>query len=87
MKEDKKDALPNQELNDEELDKVAGGASWGITEYYIDPDLCVACGACADECPTCCISIAGDHAVISQDECIQCGTCDNVCPTGAASTR
>ena len=35
MKEDKKNALPNQELNDEELDKVAGG----IADYLGQRDV------------------------------------------------
>lgn len=46
-------------------------------------DACIACGACAPECPVDCISEGGIFE-INQDECIDCGACASVCPTGAA---
>ncbi len=42
-------------------------------------DTCIACGACAGECPVDCIS-EGDVYVIDADACIDCGACDPVCP-------
>ena len=45
---------------------------------------CIACGACADACPTGCIS-SGDVYVINSDECISCGSCADACPVGAPS--
>ncbi|MDF2674200.1 MAG: ferredoxin [Clostridiales bacterium] len=45
-------------------------------------DACIACGACAAECPVSCIS-EGDIYVIDASACIDCGNCANVCPVGA----
>ena len=46
-------------------------------------DECIACGACADGCPTGCISEGDGKFVINADECISCGNCADVCPVGA----
>jgi NAD-dependent dihydropyrimidine dehydrogenase PreA subunit len=49
----------------------------------INPELCVACGSCADVCPVSAIS-AGDAAYsINADECIDCGACEGTCPNEA----
>ncbi|WP_363931546.1 4Fe-4S binding protein [Alistipes sp.] len=50
--------------------------------YKIDPEACVACGTCIDECPVEAIS-AGDVYVIDPEKCIDCGTCAGVCPSEA----
>lgn len=50
--------------------------------YKIDPDKCVACGTCVDECPVGAIS-AGDVYVIDASACTDCGTCADVCPAEA----
>jgi len=50
---------------------------------YIINDDCIACGACADECPTSCISEKDGKYIINKDECIDCGTCADTCPVGA----
>ena len=42
-------------------------------------DICVACGACADQCPVACITVE-DVAVIDADTCIDCGVCEPRCP-------
>ena len=52
-----------------------------IMAYKITED-CIACGACAAECPVSCIS-EGDIYVINADECIGCGNCADSCPVGA----
>lgn len=52
--------------------------------YKINPDTCVACGSCIDECPVEAIS-PGDVYVIDADKCIECGTCADVCPSEAIS--
>ena len=51
---------------------------------YVIDDTCIACGACAAECPEECIS-EGDNGiyVIDTEKCIECGNCKNVCPVGA----
>lgn len=59
-------------------------------EYVVNPDLCVACGACAKRCKY--DAIKGEAAEsaagflpfeIKQKVCVRCGECVNVCPTGA----
>ena len=45
-------------------------------------DSCIACGACAADCPTSCIQ-EGDKYVINADECIDCGVCEANCPVEA----
>ena len=51
--------------------------------YVISND-CIACGACAEQCPVECIS-AGDIYVINADDCISCGSCAEQCPVNAIS--
>lgn len=53
-----------------------------LMAYKIDPDKCVACGTCIDECPVGAIS-AGDVYVIDASACTECGTCADVCPAEA----
>ena len=50
--------------------------------YKISDD-CIACGACADECPVNAISEGEDKYVIDEETCIDCGSCESVCPVGA----
>ena len=45
-------------------------------------DDCVACGACASECPVEAIS-EGEPYTIDPDTCTDCGACLDACPTGA----
>ncbi len=50
--------------------------------YKISDD-CIACGACADECPVGCISEADGKYEINADECLDCGACAGACPVDA----
>lgn len=50
---------------------------------YKITDECIACGACAAECPVSCISESDGKYVINADECIACGNCAETCPVGA----
>ncbi|MCL1828707.1 MAG: 4Fe-4S binding protein [Oscillospiraceae bacterium] len=50
--------------------------------YSINKE-CIACGVCADECPSGCISQGGDTYVINADECTSCGVCAEQCPVSA----
>lgn len=49
---------------------------------YVIKDSCIACGACAGECPVSCIS-EGDIYTIDSSACIDCGACAGVCPVDA----
>ncbi|MCL2797922.1 MAG: 4Fe-4S binding protein [Firmicutes bacterium] len=48
---------------------------------------CIACGACAGECPTNAISEGDGKYVVDENECIDCGACDSSCPTGAIKEK
>lgn len=50
---------------------------------YKITDECIACGACASECPVEAISEGDDKYVIDEDLCIECGACASTCPVGA----
>jgi len=50
---------------------------------YKISDKCIACGACAAECPVGCISQGDDKYIIDEATCIGCGSCAGVCPVEA----
>ena len=50
---------------------------------YQISDECVACGACAQECPVSAISEGDGKFQIDADTCVSCGACAGVCPVGA----
>ena len=50
--------------------------------YKITDD-CIACGACAAECPADAISEGDGKYVIDADVCVSCGTCVDNCPVSA----
>jgi len=50
--------------------------------YKIDPELCISCGTCIEECPIGAIS-DGDVSSIDPELCICCGTCAAFCPVDA----
>ncbi len=50
---------------------------------YVISDECIACGACADECPVGAIKEGDGKFEINADECLDCGACAGVCPVDA----
>ena len=50
---------------------------------YIINDACVACGACADQCPVEAIAEGDGKYEINADLCVSCGACADQCPVGA----
>ena len=50
---------------------------------YVIGDACIACGACAGECPVQAISEGEPIYTIDADTCIDCGACEAVCPSDA----
>ena len=50
---------------------------------YKITDKCIACGACASECPVSCITKGESIYVIDNEQCISCGTCAGICPVEA----
>jgi len=50
--------------------------------YKISDD-CIACGACADNCPVGAITEGDGKFVINPDLCVECGACADNCPVGA----
>jgi NAD-dependent dihydropyrimidine dehydrogenase PreA subunit len=53
--------------------------------HKIDPDECIACGACVDVCPDDAISETDDTFVIDPEKCTDCATCEDECPVEAIS--
>lgn len=53
--------------------------------YVIDKDACIACGACADQCPCEAIAEADGAYAIDADTCVDCGACAGQCPVEAIS--
>jgi NAD-dependent dihydropyrimidine dehydrogenase PreA subunit len=53
--------------------------------HRIDPDVCIACGACEPECPEAAISEQNGTYVIDEPKCSDDAKCVEVCPVDAIS--
>lgn len=53
---------------------------------HVQASWCVACGACARECPKSAIRVwRGCRAQVEPEVCVGCGKCARVCPTDAVT--
>jgi len=55
--------------------------------HQIDPDKCVACGACESVCPEGAIKMGDSAYLIVAAKCADCGQCAGECPNEAISAR
>ena len=53
--------------------------------HKIDPEKCVACGSCKEQCPVEAISEGSPAFTIDADKCVDCGACASQCPCEAIS--
>jgi len=53
--------------------------------HKIDPEKCVACGSCKDQCPVEAISEGSPAFTIDAEKCVDCGACAGQCPAEAIS--
>ena len=71
------------------INELGIDASKVINSHYfanIDPDLCNACGTCADErCQVNAIADIGNVYEVAPEKCIGCGLCVSTCPEEAIS--
>jgi Pyruvate/2-oxoacid:ferredoxin oxidoreductase delta subunit len=51
----------------------------------IDRERCTGCGDCAAVCPSQCIAVKEEKAVIEERFCEECGECVDECPEEAIS--
>ena len=54
---------------------------------YVIGDSCIACGACAGQCPVGAISEGDGKFVVDANACIDCGACANNCPVDAPQQK
>ncbi len=68
--------------------KCPAGQCKALKQYFIDPEKCKGCTACARACPVNAISgtVKNPHT-IDQSKCIKCGTCYEKCKFNAISIK
>lgn len=54
-----------------------------MSKPVVDPNLCIACGICVDECPVSALDLDDVATLARPEDCTECGTCEAVCPNQA----
>jgi ferredoxin len=70
-------------MSTDKLERVLYKRRRRVTMAYKITDACIACGACASDCPVEAISEGDGIYVIDADACIDCGACAGSCPVEA----
>ncbi len=53
----------------------------------VNPEACIGCGTCIDECPMNALNLIDDISTVNIDRCIGCGVCVSACPEGAIELK
>ncbi len=69
--------VPDRQTVDQYLNLYVEGVS---QMAHTITDSCLACGACAPECPVDAIAEGDPKYIIDADTCTDCGACVEVCP-------
>jgi ferredoxin len=61
--------------------RCPAGVCKALTSYFVEAEVCKACGMCVKVCPVDAISdgVKKVPAVIDQDKCVSCGVCIETC--------
>ena len=53
----------------------------------VNPETCIKCGICIDECKPAAIFFSGDIVEVIEEDCTNCGDCVKICVMGAIAAR
>lgn len=56
-----------------------------MTDFRVDTDRCLSCGACVRDCPHGCLRMDEYPVLADERQCLRCQHCLAVCPTGVIS--
>lgn len=71
-----------------EISDIGGDSMLSKRLAEVDRARCVACGACAQECPKGAVRIMnGCFARIQEEICVGCGKCARICPAGCIEVK
>lgn len=74
---------PNPEEDTKNLPPMFNSVIAVTEPFYVNEDLCIGCGMCAEGCPKKAIEMQDNKPVWVQDHCYLCSACINKCPVEA----